>query len=74
MRPDTNKSTNAVDKMKTVKVAWNKAAAGPNKDAAHKHHQAVEKAQTAKNAADTHKSLHAATCAVARHRWLGDRV
>jgi hypothetical protein len=65
MTPDTNKSTNVADKMKTVKAAWDKAPAGPKKDAAHKHYQAAEKAHAAKNDADTHKSLNAATEALA---------
>jgi hypothetical protein len=41
--------TSTTDKMKTVKAAWDKAPAGPKKDAALKHYQAAEKAQTAKN-------------------------
>jgi hypothetical protein len=65
MTPDTNKSTNVADKMKTVKAAWDKAPAGPKKDAAHTHYQAAEKAHAAKNDADTHKSLKAATEALA---------
>ncbi len=65
MTPETNKSTNVADKMKTVKAAWDKVPAGPKKDAAHKHYQAAEKAHTAKNDADTHKELDAATKALA---------
>jgi hypothetical protein len=64
MTSETNKSTNVADKMKTVKAAWDKAPAGPKKDAALKHYQAAEKAHTAKNDADTHKSLDAATHAL----------
>jgi hypothetical protein len=37
-------STNAADKMKTVKAAWDQASAGPKKDAALKHYQAAEAA------------------------------
>ncbi|MGJ8605496.1 MAG: hypothetical protein ACSHXH_15370 [Marivita sp.] len=65
MTPETNKSANVADKMKTVKTAWDKAPSGPKKDAAHKHYQAAEKAHTAKNDADTHKELDAATKALA---------
>ncbi|WP_019953277.1 hypothetical protein [Yoonia vestfoldensis] len=65
MKPEANKTTNVADKMKTVKVAWDKAPSGPKKDAALKHYQAAEKAHTAKNDADTHKELDAATHALA---------
>lgn len=65
MTPETNKSTNVADKMKTVKAAWDKAPSGPKKDAALKHYQAAEKAHTAKNDSDTHKELDAATHALA---------
>ena len=44
MTPETNKSTNVADKMKTVEAAWDKAPSGPKKDAAHKHYRAAEKA------------------------------
>ncbi len=37
------------EKMNSVKPVWDKAAAGPNKDAAPKHDQAAETAHTAKN-------------------------
>jgi hypothetical protein len=33
--------------MKTVKAEWNKAAAGPKRDAAHKHYVAAEAAMKA---------------------------
>lgn len=65
MTPDTNKSTNVADKMKTVKAAWDKAPSGSKKDAALKHYQAAEKAHTAKNDADTNMELDAATHALA---------
>lgn len=55
MTPETNASANAAEKMKSVKAAWDKAPAGPKKDAALKHYQAAEKAQTAKNDAETIK-------------------
>ncbi|SEM44401.1 hypothetical protein SAMN04488103_101172 [Gemmobacter aquatilis] len=58
-------STSTADKMKSVKAAWDKAPAGPKKDAALIHYQAAEKAQTAKNDADCLKSLEAATHALA---------
>ncbi|MGQ3486329.1 hypothetical protein [Roseovarius pacificus] len=57
MTPEQNKTA---DKMKSVKAAWNKAPAGPKKDAALKHYQAAEKAHTAKNDAETNKELDAA--------------
>ncbi len=40
-----------------MKAAWDKAPAGPKKDAALKHYQAAEKANTAKNDAETNKEL-----------------
>ncbi|WP_288940154.1 hypothetical protein [Roseovarius pacificus] len=62
MTPEQNKTA---DKMKSVKAAWNKAPAGPKKDAALKHYQAAEKAHTAKNDAETNKELDAAKHALA---------
>jgi len=53
------------DKMKSVKEVWDKAAAGPKKDAALKHYQAAEKAQTAKNDAECNRELDAAKHALA---------
>jgi hypothetical protein len=53
------------DKMKTVKAAWDKAPAGPKKDAALKHYQAAEKAQTAKNDIECNRELAAAEHALA---------
>jgi len=53
------------DRMKTVKAAWDKAPAGPKKDAALKHYQAAEKAQTAKNDAECIRELDAAVHALA---------
>jgi hypothetical protein len=58
-RPRKGKST--ADKMKTVKAAWDKAPAGPKKDAALKHYQAAEKAQTAKNDSECNRELDAAS-------------
>jgi len=60
-----NRTPSAVDKMKTVKAAWDKAPAGPKKDAALKHYQAAEKAQTAKNDAECIRELDAAVHALA---------
>ena len=51
---------NTADKMKAVKAAWDKAPAGPKKDAALKHYQAAEKAQTARNDAECTRELAAA--------------
>jgi len=65
MTPEATKSTPATDKMKSVKAAWDKAPAGPKKDAALKHYQAAEKAHTAHNAAETTKHLDAAAQALA---------
>lgn len=55
----------AAEKMKTVKAVWDKAAAGPKKDAALKHYQAAEKAQIAKNDAECIRELDAAAHALA---------
>lgn len=55
----------ASEKMKTVKAAWDKASAGPKKDAALKHYQAAEKAQTAKNDSECIRELDAAVHALA---------
>lgn len=65
MTPETTKPTNVADKMKAVKAAWDKAPSGPKKDAALKHYQAAEKAQTAKKDADAIRELDAATRALA---------
>jgi hypothetical protein len=56
---------NTADKMKSVKAAWDKAPAGPKKEAALKHYQAAEKAQTAKNDAECSRELDAAAHALA---------
>jgi hypothetical protein len=50
--------------MESVKAAWDKAPAGPKKDAALKHYQAAEKAHNAKNDAETNKELDATTHAL----------
>lgn len=55
---------NAADKMKTVKAAWDKAPAGPKKDAALRHYQAAEKAQLGKQDAECIRELDAATQAL----------
>lgn len=60
-----NPTTNTADKMKSVKDVWDKAAAGPKKDAALKHYQAAEKAHTAKNDAECNRELDAAKHALA---------
>jgi hypothetical protein len=60
-----NIATTTADKMKSVKAAWDKAPAGPKKDAALVHYKAAEKAQTARNDADCNKALDAATKALA---------
>jgi hypothetical protein len=53
-------TTTSADKMKTVKTAWDAAPAGPKKDAALKHYQTAQKAQTAKNDAECDRALEAA--------------
>jgi len=53
-------NTATAEKMKTVKSAWDAAPAGPKKEAALKHYQAAEKAQTAKNEAECIRELDAA--------------
>ncbi|SET97949.1 hypothetical protein [Paracoccus homiensis] len=62
MTPEQNKTA---EKMKSVKAAWDQAPPGPKKDAALKHYQAAEKANTAENDAETNKELDAATHALA---------
>lgn len=62
MTPEQNKTA---EKMTSVKAAWDKAPSGPEKDAALKHYEAAEKANTAKNDAETNKELDAATHALA---------
>ena len=62
MTPEQNKTA---EKMTSVKAAWDKAPTGPKKDAALKHYQAAEKANTVKNDAETNKELDAATHALA---------
>ena len=63
MTESTN-MTAANEQMKNVKAAWDKAPAGPKKDASLKHYQAAEKAQTAKNDAECIKELNAAKSAL----------
>jgi hypothetical protein len=58
---DPKPSTNTTDeKMKNVKSAWDAAPAGPKKDAALKHYQAAQKAQSAKNESECNRELEAA--------------
>jgi len=59
MDPKTPANANA-DKMTVVKSAWDAAPAGPKKDAALKHYQAAQKAQSAKNDAECDRELEAA--------------
>ena len=58
MTPEQNKTA---EKMTSVKAAWDKAPAGPKKNAALKHYQAAEIAQMASNEAETNKELDAAS-------------
>jgi hypothetical protein len=62
---DAKQPTTISDKMQSVKAVWDKAPAGPKKDAALKHYQAAEKAQTAKNDTEANRELDAATHALA---------
>lgn len=62
MTPEQKKTA---EKMTSVKTAWDKAPAGPKKNAALKHYQAAEKANMAKNDAETNKELDAAAHALA---------
>ena len=52
------------DRMKTVKAAWDKAPAGPKKDAAHKHYVAAEKAMKDNKDKDCTQELDAAVKAL----------
>ncbi|RYH07232.1 hypothetical protein [Tropicimonas sp. IMCC6043] len=61
MTCDQNKTA---EKIASVKAAWDKAPAGPKKDAALKHYQLAEKANTAKNDAENNKELDAASHAL----------
>jgi hypothetical protein len=62
MTMDNSVSTS--EKMKSVKAAWDKAPAGPKKDAALTHYQAAEKSHGAQKDAEAMKSLEAATAAL----------
>lgn len=64
MTLDTNKSTSAADKMKSVKAAWDKAPAGPKKDESLKHYQAAEKAHQSMNETEANRELDAASQAL----------
>lgn len=64
MKEQKTSAPSAVERMKTVKAAWDKAPSGPKKEAALKHYQAAEKAQKASNEADCIKACDAATKAL----------
>ena len=53
------------EKLKSVKAAWDKAPAGPKKDASLKHYQAAEKAMTAKDEKTCMTECKAAEAALA---------
>ncbi len=57
--------TNAAEKMKTVKAAWDKAPSGAKKDSALKHYQAAEKAHKEKHDDVAIRELDMATKALA---------
>ncbi|MBM1218628.1 hypothetical protein JQU17_00350 [Ponticoccus sp. SC2-23] len=61
----THQKNETVEKMKSVKAAWDKSPAGPKRDAARKHYKAAVTAHAAKNDAETNKKLDAATHALA---------
>ncbi|MBX9605537.1 MAG: hypothetical protein K2Y51_04900 [Gammaproteobacteria bacterium] len=56
----TPEQTKTNERMTSIKSAWDKAPAGPKKDAAFKHYQAAQKALDAKNDVETNKELDAA--------------
>lgn len=60
-----NNFVSTTEHMKSVKEAWDKAPAGPKKDAALTHYRAAEKALTAQRDTDCLKALEAATSALA---------
>lgn len=62
MTPDRK---NVTEKMTSVKAAWDKAPAGPKKDAAFTHYKAAQTAHTANNHAGAMKELDATTRALA---------
>ncbi len=62
--PKTGTHDASAERMKTVKAAWDKAPAGPKKDAALKHYQAAEKAHTSKDEANCIKECKAAELAL----------
>jgi hypothetical protein len=53
------------EKMKSVKTTWDGAPAGPKKDAALKHYQAAQKAQTEKHESEANRLLDSAVAALA---------
>lgn len=63
---DEKKTTgqSPVERMKTVKAAWDKAPSGPKKDASLKHYQAAETAHKASKEAECIKSCDAAAKAL----------
>lgn len=65
MTPEATRSIPVADKMKSVKVAWDKVPSGPKNDAPPKHCQAAEKSDTAHNDAETTRHLDAAAHALA---------
>ena len=60
----TPEQTKTAEKMTSVKAEWDKAPAGPKKDAALKHYQAGEKARSADTDAECIKELNAASSAL----------
>ncbi|MEM7530377.1 MAG: hypothetical protein AAF416_22510 [Pseudomonadota bacterium] len=60
----TPAESKTAEKMTEVKAAWDKAPAGPKKDAALKHYEAAKKAHDAKNDGETNKELDAAQSAL----------
>jgi hypothetical protein len=60
----TPAATSGDEMMKTVKAAWDKAPAGPKKDAALKHYQAAEAAQKSHNEAGCIAALKQAQAAL----------
>lgn len=60
----TSERNKTAERMTAVKATWDKAPAGPKKDAALKHYQAAEKSHADNNESETNKSLDAANQAL----------
>lgn len=61
----TSRVPSTAEKMATVKTAWDKAPAGPKKDASLKHFHAAEKALADRHDGECNRKLDAAIHALA---------